>query len=63
MGKGRTVNQDIGTLERRAEYLQKRIGNASRAGRDLTFDKRELSALRRAIERMKDGGTQSRASG
>lgn len=41
----------LATLERRAEWLKKRLNEAAAQGRNLTHDQRELEALRWALAR------------
>lgn len=39
------VKQSISTLERRLQWLVRRVTQAEKAGEDLTFDRSEIAAL------------------
>lgn len=49
-----TIEKAIEVLERRLQHLTERIKKAKVKGKDLSFDKREVSALKKAIRIMED---------
>lgn len=49
-----TIAKSIETLERRKAYLSKRIRKAKTEGKDLSFDRQECAALKRATKLMRE---------
>lgn len=45
-----TTSKCLATLRRRVKHLEKRVQEAEKKGRDLSFDKQELVALETAID-------------
>ncbi|MBI4119699.1 MAG: hypothetical protein HY456_02550 [Parcubacteria group bacterium] len=46
------AKKKLSILRRRAQFLQQRIEEATEKGKDLTYDKSEMSALNWVIERI-----------
>jgi hypothetical protein len=49
-----TITKSIKRLERRLQHLTERIAAGKKSGKNLSFDKSERAALKRAIQIMED---------